>query len=803
LTIERIRTLVLIAGVLLVIALGAFLTVGRWRSPFNRRDLPKKLGVDIQQEANGFTHAEFHAGHALFRITASKVEQLKNSRYRLHSVTIEMYGSDGGGTDRIEGSEFEYDQQAGVAKATGPVEITLDRLPTADAAPGKKPLPHENQATRLKDQQPDRQIHVKTVGLTFNQNSGVATSANHVEFDLPQASGSAMSASYDSQGGKLVLAGSVELNTQRGPDPVKVKAQRAEFDRDAYTCALVAATAAYRHGDARAEQANIRFREDGSAEQLDATRGFVLTTATGGKVAAPTGSMHFDKQSQPISGHLEGGIALDSDQSGRTLHGTAPSADLQFASGLLRRVHMERNVRFDSDEQTDGGGVSFRAHRVWTSPVADLEFREAGKGQVDLDSIHGIGGVEVTSESQRGSAPAARARMTADDMKGLFGENSALSSMTGVGHAMLEQTTETGTRQTSRGDRVEARFNQTRGTGSKLAPKTAATPNSAAQIDSATVIGNVVLTQQAATQPGGAVPPLLRATAQLADYEGAGQLLHLTGSPHVDDGGITLDAEKIDIARASGDALAHGSVKGTWFGSKASGLGAQGPAHVVADEAQLHQATNEATFRGNARLWQQANSVAAPLIVLDRNRQTLVARTTDPANPVKVVLVSTGGVSAAKGAKSGAPSVVRVRGGDLKYSDAERKAVLRGGVLRRVVAETADATTRADEVDLILLPAGNHAGAGSGTGQVDRMTAQGNVSIDSETRRGTGEKLEYSSERAEYVLTGTAANPPRMTDPTRGTVTGESLIFNSRDDSVNVEGGQHATTTETTAPKQP
>jgi lipopolysaccharide export system protein LptA len=144
-----------------------------------------------------------------------------------------------------------------------------------------------------------------------------------------------------------------------------------------------------------------------------------------------------------------------------------------------------------------------------------------------------------------------------------------------------------------------------------------------------------------------------------------------------------------------------------------------------------------------------------------------------------------------------------VRGGDLKYSDAERKAVLRGGVLRRVVAETADATTRADEVDLILLPAGNHAGAGSGTGQVDRMTAQGNVSIDSETRRGTGEKLEYSSERAEYVLTGTAANPPRMTDPTRGTVTGESLIFNSRDDSVNVEGGQHATTTETTAPKQP
>ena len=69
-------------------------------------------------------------------------------------------------------------------------------------------------------------------------------------------------------------------------------------------------------------------------------------------------------------------------------------------------------------------------------------------------------------------------------------------------------------------------------------------------------------------------------------------------------------------------------------------LGGQGPAHVVAAEAQLRQATGEVTFRGQARLWQQANSVAAPVIVLDRERQTLVARATDAAEPVRAVLVS-------------------------------------------------------------------------------------------------------------------------------------------------------------------
>ena len=48
------------------------------------------------------------------------------------------------------------------------------------------------------------------------------------------------------------------------------------------------------------------------------------------------------------------------------------------------------------------------------------------------------------------------------------------------------------------------------------------------------------------------------------------------------------------------------------------------------------------------------------------------------------------------------------------------------------------------------------------------------------------------------MLTGTAAVPPRMTDPARGNVTGEALIFNSGDDSVRVEGGGRETRTETT-----
>ncbi len=81
------------------------------------------------------------------------------------------------------------------------------------------------------------------------------------------------------------------------------------------------------------------------------------------------------------------------------------------------------------------------------------------------------------------------------------------------------------------------------------------------------------------------------------------------------------------------------------------------------------------------------------------------------------------------------------------------------------------------------------------------MTATGHVVLTSQGRRGTGEQLVYSGATGDYVLTGTAAAPPQMTDPERGTVTGEALIFHSRDDSVSIEGGGHETTTETTAPR--
>jgi lipopolysaccharide export system protein LptA len=839
LTIERMRALVLVGGGLLIVALMAFLAVARWKARTFIKELPQRLGANIQQEMNGVTYTQAHGGHTLFKIHASKAVQLKQGgRAILHDVLIELYGEDGTRVDRISGDEFEYDQKNGIAKAAGPVEITLMRPGEAPAVahramPGRqaKDTPLGNAAKAASQ----GEIHVKTSGLVFDQKSGVATTAQRVEFAITQGTGSSEGATFDSEKGQLVLDRAVELDVRHGPEKVLLHARHAEFERDNLLCRMENAAGSFRGGQATAGHADLLFRDNGSAARLEASNGFSLSTATSAHVAAPRGTLEFDEHNQPRHGRMEGGTTLDSTRNGRQVHGSAPSADLAFtAEGLLHHAHLERGVLIHSDESnTAPNGEAVKVSRDWRSPLADVDFRPAGKGQTELDSVTGSGGVVIASQTQRGSGPVMPSRIAADQVRALFGDKQVLTSAAGTGHASLEQTTSSGATQTTSGDHIQAGFGPP-AHGAKKAPVGAASP-AGEQIQSATVEGNVVLVQQPGPKAGSATQAPLRATAGRAVYEGAEEWLHLFVNPRVESGALQLTADKLDISESSGDAFAHGNVKATWTGQategvKATGrpmgthgLGGQGPAHVVAAEAQLHQATGEATFRGQARLWQQANSISAPVIVLDRTRQTLLARATSAKDPVRLVMLNAGGLNGGNARDSGSPSLstknagrkghgaasgepaspslIRVRGGELKYSDAERKAWMRGSASGNVVADTGSATVTSNDLELVLLPPGNHAGPDGNTAQVDRVTASGRVTITSQGRRGTGERLVYSSETDEYVLTGTASNPPTLTAPGKGTASGTSLIFNSRDDSVSIEGNGRKTATETMAPK--
>jgi lipopolysaccharide export system protein LptA len=150
--------------------------------------------------------------------------------------------------------------------------------------------------------------------------------------------------------------------------------------------------------------------------------------------------------------------------------------------------------------------------------------------------------------------------------------------------------------------------------------------------------------------------------------------------------------------------------------------------------------------------------------------------------------------------------VIQVASRELVYSDEARKAEFTGGV----EVESRDGRMRGREAVVYLQPAGTgraspanggkldgvktgtaSAAGGSGfmAGSVERMVVSGPIDMEQPGRRATGEQLVYTASDGLFVLTGTPAVLPKVTDDLRGTVTGTSLQFHSGDDNVVVSNG--------------
>jgi lipopolysaccharide export system protein LptA len=203
-------------------------------------------------------------------------------------------------------------------------------------------------------------------------------------------------------------------------------------------------------------------------------------------------------------------------------------------------------------------------------------------------------------------------------------------------------------------------------------------------------------------------------------------------------------------------------------------------------------------YEGNARLWQDANVIEAPSIEFDRDHRAVVAQgkgaqrvstvlvEAKSAHPDKAQIGETRQGGENRGNKKDTAKVagaVTISAARLTYADSDRQAHYEGGVIAQSTAFTASANT----MDVFLLPRNQASGNQSltGSGQLDRMVAQGNVKIQQTTRRAEGHTLVYTAADDKFVLTG---GPPSIFDAERGKITGVSLTFFRADDRVLVEG---------------
>jgi lipopolysaccharide export system protein LptA len=217
---------------------------------------------------------------------------------------------------------------------------------------------------------------------------------------------------------------------------------------------------------------------------------------------------------------------------------------------------------------------------------------------------------------------------------------------------------------------------------------------------------------------------------------------------------------------------------------------------VSAQSMTAHSDPQIATFKGNARLWQNANVVDAPTIEFQKDERTVNANS-NSAEKVSTVLV---GVD-----KRGKATPVNVTAAHLVYRDSERKAHYEGGVTVR----SADLTVVSSQMDVFLVPASagivegrastpaqTTAAAQSAGGtpavpqanvpaRLEKIVATGSVLITEPTRRATGDQLTYTASDDKFVLTG---GPPSIFDAEHGKITGVSLTLFRHDDRVVVEG---------------
>jgi lipopolysaccharide export system protein LptA len=842
-TIQGLRQWIVLAAALLLAVVAGFFFYGRNRFRHIEKDLPGRLGINIQQTANGFSYTQSSQGHALFSLKASREMQMKSGHVLLHDVDITLYGPAGSGrTDHIFGGDFDYDQNNGVAVSQGDVDIELQGTATTTPAP-----PGSDTSSNT--------IRVRTRGLTFAQKTGEATTAQAVEFQLPRAAGTAVGADYNSKTGVIVLNSQVRITTSSNGKPATIQAAHATLLRASDQAFLESAALNYQTEAGSADRAVVFFRKDGTTEKVDASGHVRMKTDTGATVDCETARILLDAKSQPTQADLGGGVQFASSGENETMHGSANSGTLLFVTTnggngsqtALRHGEFRQNVSFD--EEIDGLAKDPHGHadKQMHAEKVNVDFAPSSPGHsVEARRVVADGKPVVTSRQVPSKGPVQTTSITGDHLVAMLDEGNTLRQLDGAGNTQVVQSATDGSRNTTKGDLLHATFAEAapvRDSAAHALVKPTTSPaekgkktDQAAKmqttLETAIQDGNVMLTESPAKKPGAVTQPsTLTGWAQHAEYHASDQVLHLTGgNPRITDSTtMQLSADAIDYHRDTQNAAANGDVKATYTQQQKSGTGTQnaatpvgfgggnGPVHVVAERATLDHATNEDLFFGTAaapaRMWQDRDSLLAPVIEMDRNQNLLKARG-EGAGTEPVVNAN---FTSAMGAKH-QESVVRVHSRTLIYSDKTRQGDFQG----IVTAEQGDEAIHADDALMFLKPvtANTKGSAGSSkqeqaapvapkppangsqqNSQLDHLIATGHVVFTQPGRRGGGEKLVYTADDGKYVLTGTSAAPPKMWDRVHGTTTGEALTFNSQDDSVVVSGGKSSAVTETRSRK--
>ncbi len=803
--VARLRRWLLGGVVLLLVVLAGLMGYARYRAHRFLADIPRRLGIDVKSETNGFTLSKSIKGHTLFTVHAAKAIQRENGKTTLHDVAITLYGPQGSNrTDSIRGDAFEYDQPNGVVRATGEVHLDL-AAPASDGAATKSNT---------------KRIAVTTRGLVFLQKLGVAATDEPIQILYGDMHGGASGADYESDTGVLRLRKDVRLDGLEGGSPVHVEAAAAELDRTTQVATLHMAHVTTRDGSSSGDRMLFALAKQGGIQSIDAEGNVALQGSGGSHAEAPRLRARISDQGKLQAVTMTGGVRLQ--DAANTA--TATDAQMRFdTAGKPEQVDLQHAVRIDTPASAGQAHSTLSAGRVIALLVVNgrrTEMRDAvASGGAELRTVEAFSEPEATRQPAISAGKEATVRttvLTAQTLHAVTGMAEGvryITALDGAGGTRIDESDNLGNTRSSSGDTLQATL-LPRGKGTQKQASGAL--RTAVQTGHVTIAQHAVVAGMAAGQARGSrgEPQNSRAAAQRAEFDATTGRLILTGTPVVTAPGLQLAADRIVLLQATGAAEAQGTVKATLMQEKPDGKGE--PVHVIAGSANMAGAGGPARFFGGdkaVRMWTSTAQLQAPELELDRAKGTLAAHS--PAGGkslVQLMLPSPGmGEAPATGTRKAASSsdrgTVQVTGREMLMVGATAQEPGHIDFTDEVRVFSAGSDLRARHVVAALKRASrtegtqvrSAAGALNG-GSIESILATGDVRLRQPGRTGTGEQLLYTEADGRYRLTGTQADPPSITDSLRGTVTGTTLIFRGGDDSVEVTGeAGHRVHTETQA----
>lgn len=837
------------ATVLLVVFAFTRRVLRQERAPSVSDNLP----ANVNQQLSGYTFTRSEGGRQIFTVHAARTLAFSQGGATiLEDVYAEVFGRTGNHHDALRAERCEYNTQSGGLSCSGTVEIGLNApsgvLPATDVSPGLPRQLGEAGGSRSGLGAGPKPMYLETSKVSFQPQGSLVTSDEPIRFRLGLASGSAVGIRYAAKEGWLELKKEVVVNlpprTAGASQTPGVEAGATIKNRGGFRAPLRLSATGLRYQKQNGEVAlsgPLEIR--GGSMRLVAGQGRIFLDSQNRvtRTVLQGGAHGFDSWPTQLVEADAQTLRGDFDPSSEQLRDLVANGNVQVES---RRVPLGAGARDQaasiSHLSAQEVQISFMSQHVQPArahqPTQPAGARASGDVHLSLESTQAVNVTSSHGKSVARSASVERKDLTASEAQFDFRpKEGSLKEVTTVGPSKLVLTSSDP--QDAKRIITAGRFLMSFDTRNRLESLRGFYPTQVV-FEPPTHTPPEVPKESSADQLTAAMDPATQqltrleqagdfryrdgdrqATAEQAQYSAQSQLLTLTGQPQLWDPDTRVRAERFLMDLATDTVEGLGKVESAHFerASAAPSLESAGPpprpglqprvadAHqpgtispsettnVLADRMLAKPKSQFVHYEGHVRAWHGYDVVESPALDVYRKEGRLSSGSGVVSSHLQPAPVQSGDARSASLASTPNKPQRRtrpltVRAERLDYRDAERRAAYRGSV--RV--EMNDASLKADRVDVYFSasPAGSTGGAHAAA-KVERVVAEGHVTVAEPTRRASGEHAEYYAAAGKIVMTG---GPPTLLDADKGFITSQRLTFFVHDDSLLVDGGAESPT---------